>query len=126
MMPFPSARTSCKQTRNCQAPSGALWSFQDGFSGWCGGICGDPCKNLLCLELDPFLFHPSTGSRIWLKADGSISIAPASGKTAVAGDLTASGTITGNEVMAQGIKLFSHPHDGVELGNSRSGPPQSS
>ncbi|MHC0612976.1 hypothetical protein [Komagataeibacter oboediens] len=28
--------------------------------------------------------------------------------------------------MAQGIKLFSHPHDGVELGNSRSGPPQSS
>ncbi|MBL7233388.1 phage baseplate assembly protein domain-containing protein [Komagataeibacter oboediens] len=72
------------------------------------------------------LYHPATGSRIWLKADGSIAIAPANGKTAVAGDLTASGTITGNEVVAQGIKLSSHPHDGVEAGNSRSGPPQSS
>ncbi|MFT9376229.1 phage baseplate assembly protein domain-containing protein [Komagataeibacter saccharivorans] len=72
------------------------------------------------------LFHPSTGSRIWLRADGSISIAPANGKTAVTGDLTASGTITGNEVEAQGIKLSSHPHNGVEPGSGNSGPPVAS
>jgi phage gp45-like len=68
------------------------------------------------------LFHPSTGSRIWLKADGSIAIAPFNGKTAVTGDLTASGTITGNEVVAQGVKLSSHEHSNGNEGQD-TGPP---
>ncbi|MBY4641567.1 phage baseplate assembly protein [Gluconacetobacter entanii] len=72
------------------------------------------------------LFHPSTGSRIWLKADGSIALVPSNGKTAVTGDLTASGTITGNEVVAQGVKLSSHPHTGVTAGSGDSGPPVAS
>lgn len=72
------------------------------------------------------LFHPSTGSRIWLKADGSILLTPANNKTAVTGDLTATGTITGNEVEAQGIRLSSHPHNGVTAGSSNSGPPVAS
>lgn len=66
------------------------------------------------------LFHPPTGSRIWLKADGSIAIVPANGKTAATGDLTVSGTITGNEVVAQGVKLTNHAHsngnDGADTG----------
>ena len=66
------------------------------------------------------LFHPSTGSRIWLKADGSIAIVPANGKTAATGDLTVSGTITSNEVVAQGVKLTDHAHsngnDGADTG----------
>ncbi|MBV0888143.1 phage baseplate assembly protein [Komagataeibacter oboediens] len=72
------------------------------------------------------LFHPSTGSRIWLKADGSIAIVPANGKATLEGDLTASGTITGNEVVAQGVRLSSHPHNGVEPGSGKSGPPVAS
>ncbi|MCE2577556.1 phage baseplate assembly protein domain-containing protein [Gluconacetobacter entanii] len=68
------------------------------------------------------LFHPSTGSRIWLKTDGSIAIAPFNGKTAVTGDLTASGTITGNEVVAQGVKLSSHEHSNGNEGQD-TGPP---
>jgi len=66
------------------------------------------------------LFHPSTGSRIWLKADGSIALVPANGKTAATGDLTVIGTITGNEVVAQGVKLTNHAHsngnDGADTG----------
>ncbi|EFG83729.1 hypothetical protein F1645_06140 [Novacetimonas hansenii] len=69
---------------------------------------------------DVCLFHPSTGSRIWLKADGSIAIVPANGKTAATGDLTVSGTITSNEVVAQGVKLTDHAHsngnDGADTG----------
>ncbi|WP_308721015.1 phage baseplate assembly protein [Komagataeibacter xylinus] len=72
------------------------------------------------------LYHPSTGSRIWLKADGSIAIVPANGKTALTGDLTATGTITGNEVVAQGIKLSTHPHSGVTPGSGKSGAPEAS
>ncbi|WP_207303488.1 phage baseplate assembly protein [Komagataeibacter xylinus] len=72
------------------------------------------------------LYHPRTGSRIWLKADGSIAIIPANGKTALTGDLTATGTITGNEVVAQGIKLSTHPHGGVTPGSGKSGAPEAS
>ncbi|GCE83072.1 phage baseplate assembly protein domain-containing protein [Komagataeibacter diospyri] len=72
------------------------------------------------------LYHPQTGSRIWLKADGSIALDPSNGKTAVTGDLTATGTITGNEVEAQGIKLSTHPHNGVQPGSGNSGPPVAS
>ncbi|WP_075632569.1 phage baseplate assembly protein domain-containing protein [Novacetimonas hansenii] len=72
------------------------------------------------------LFHPSTGSRIWLKADGSIALNPANNKVTTPGDFTAGGTITGNEVVAQGVKLSRHSHSGVEAGNDTSGPPQSS
>ncbi|GBQ52270.1 phage baseplate assembly protein [Komagataeibacter sucrofermentans] len=68
------------------------------------------------------LYHPRTGSRIWLKADGSVAIAPANGKTAVTGDLTATGTITGNEVVAQGKKLSSHEHSNGNNG-ADTGPP---
>ncbi len=69
------------------------------------------------------LYHPRTGSRIWMKADGSILIAPQNGKTALTGDLTVSGAVTGNEVIAQGVKLSSHPHDGVQPGSGQSGKP---
>ncbi|AQU87961.1 hypothetical protein B0W47_11315 [Komagataeibacter nataicola] len=75
---------------------------------------------------DVCLFHPRTGSRIWLKEDGSIAIIPANGKTALTGDLTATGTITGNEVVAQGIKLSTHPHGGVTAGSGKSGAPEAS
>ncbi|GBQ59655.1 bacteriophage protein [Komagataeibacter swingsii DSM 16373] len=68
------------------------------------------------------LYHPQTGSRIWLKEDGSIALNPANGKTTIAGDLTASGTITGNEVVAQGIKLSSHEHSNGNNG-ADTGPP---
>ncbi|GCE81848.1 phage baseplate assembly protein domain-containing protein [Komagataeibacter oboediens] len=56
------------------------------------------------------LFHPSTGSRVWLKADGSIALDPANNKVTTPGDFTAGGTITGNEVIAHGIKLSGHVH----------------
>ncbi|WP_395371700.1 phage baseplate assembly protein [Komagataeibacter diospyri] len=72
------------------------------------------------------LFHPSTGSRIWLKADGSIALNPANNKVTTPGDFTAGGTITGNEVEAQGIRLSSHPHNGVQPGSGNSGPPVAS
>ena len=66
------------------------------------------------------LFHPSTGSRIWLKADGSIALNPANNKVTTPGDFTAGGTITGNEVVAQGVKLTNHAHsngnDGADTG----------
>lgn len=68
------------------------------------------------------LFHPSTGSRVWLKLDGSISIMPANGKTALEGDLTASGTITGNEVVAQGVKLSGHVHSNGNGGENTGAP----
>lgn len=71
------------------------------------------------------LYHPRTGSRIWLKEDGSIALDPANGKTAVTGDLTVSGTITGKEVEAQGIKLSSHEHSNGNNG-ADTGPPVAS
>ncbi|WP_200410756.1 phage baseplate assembly protein domain-containing protein, partial [Komagataeibacter oboediens] len=49
------------------------------------------------------LFHPSTGSRIWLMEDGSIALNPANNKVTTPGDFTAGGTITGNEVVAQNV-----------------------
>ncbi|MGY6769519.1 phage baseplate assembly protein domain-containing protein [Komagataeibacter sp. NFXK3] len=72
------------------------------------------------------IYSPATGSRIWLKEDGSIAIVPANGKTALTGDLTATGTITGNKVVAQGIKLSTHPHGGVTPGSGKSGAPEAS
>ncbi|GCE89431.1 bacteriophage protein [Komagataeibacter diospyri] len=68
------------------------------------------------------LYHPRTGSRIWLKADGSIALNPANGKTAVTGDLTATGTITGNEVMVSGVKLSSHVHSNGNNGENTGKP----
>ncbi|GBQ38925.1 phage baseplate assembly protein domain-containing protein [Komagataeibacter europaeus] len=68
------------------------------------------------------LFHPSTGSRIWLMADGSIALNPANNKVTTPGDFTAGGTITGNEVVAQGKKLSSHEHSNGNNG-ADTGPP---
>ncbi|GAN95341.1 bacteriophage related protein [Komagataeibacter europaeus NBRC 3261] len=72
------------------------------------------------------LYHPQTGSRIWLKEDGSIALVPANNKVTTPGDFTAGGTITGNEVQAQGIKLSTHPHNGVQPGSGNSGAPVAS
>ncbi|MBM9401541.1 phage baseplate assembly protein [Gluconacetobacter azotocaptans] len=69
------------------------------------------------------LFHPRTGSRIWMKDDGSILIAPQNGKTAIVGDLDVSGIMTGGEVVAQDVKLSTHPHGGVQAGSAQSGAP---
>lgn len=72
------------------------------------------------------LYHPRTGSRIWMKADGSIEIDPANGKGVVNGDWDFSGTITAGEVIAEGVHLTSHEHSGGSLGNGQTGAPVAS
>ncbi|CAM2761308.1 hypothetical protein CFR75_06035 [Komagataeibacter xylinus] len=68
------------------------------------------------------IYSPATGSRIWLKADGSIALLPANNKVTTPGDFTAGGIITGNEVVAQGKKLSSHEHSNGNNG-ADTGPP---
>ncbi|CAP57510.1 phage baseplate assembly protein [Gluconacetobacter diazotrophicus] len=72
---------------------------------------------------DVALYHPGTGSRIWMKADGSIQIDPAGGKGTISGDWTFSGTITAADVIANGIHLTDHKHSGVQQGNDQTGGP---
>lgn len=72
---------------------------------------------------DVALYHPRTGSRIWLKADGSIQIDPAGGKGTISGDWTFSGTINADEVIASGVALSTHAHSGVQPGSGQTGKP---
>jgi len=65
------------------------------------------------------LYHPQTKSRIWLKADGSIELAPANGKITMTGTLTVT-----EDVVANGISVVNHVHTGVQTGSGQSGPPK--
>ncbi len=68
------------------------------------------------------LFHPQTGSRIWLKADGSILLGPANGKVLLDGALTTTGTITAPEVVVNGVAHSSHEHTNGNDGQNTGGP----
>lgn len=68
------------------------------------------------------LFHPLSGSRIWLKADGSILIDPSNGKVLLDGALTTTGSITAPEVVVNGIPHSSHEHPNGNDGQNTGGP----
>jgi len=70
---------------------------------------------------DVCVYHPQTQSRIWLKSDGSIELAPASGTVSVQGTLTVT-----KDVVADGVSLLGHVHTAVQKGSDQSGPPQTS
>nr|WP_220795016.1 phage baseplate assembly protein [Gluconacetobacter sacchari] len=72
---------------------------------------------------DVALYHPRTGSRIWLKGDGSIQIDPAAGRGTISGDWTIEGTVTAKEVIAGVVALSTHPHSGVQPGSGQTGKP---
>ncbi len=69
------------------------------------------------------LYHPPTGARIRMQADGSISIEPGNGNVHAAGNWDFSGQITAKEVVAGGVKLSLHEHPGVQKGGSKTGAP---
>ena len=65
------------------------------------------------------LFHVS-GSRVVMRADGSILLLPANGNVALTGTLTAS-----KDVLAAGVSLLGHLHGGVQTGDGNTQPPSS-
>ncbi|MBV1835662.1 phage baseplate assembly protein [Acetobacter estunensis] len=72
------------------------------------------------------VYHPRTGSRIDLKADGSVAISPANKKLTIAADIAVSGKITATgDVVANGVSLDTHKHSGVKSGSDTSGAPVS-
>ncbi|NHN83672.1 hypothetical protein GOB93_03330 [Acetobacter musti] len=89
--------------------------------------CGDQRGRPSDLEPgDVAVFHPRTGSRVWLKADGSIVLSPAENKLTINADITVNGSISSSgDVTANGISLEQHEHTGVESGSGTSGPPKS-
>ncbi|AQS88276.1 bacteriophage protein [Neoasaia chiangmaiensis NBRC 101099] len=64
------------------------------------------------------VFHPQTGSRIWMKADGSIAIVPHNGQALLDGTLTVT-----KDVIANGVSLVNHLTSDVQPGSGQSGPP---
>lgn len=66
---------------------------------------------------DACLYH-FTGSRIWLKADGSILLAPANGQVSLTGTLNVS-----TDVVTAGKSFIAHQHGGVQAGSSNTGAP---
>nr|WP_220792051.1 phage baseplate assembly protein [Gluconacetobacter azotocaptans] len=72
---------------------------------------------------DVSLYHPRTGSRVWMKSDGSIQIDPVSGKGTISGNWTFSGTVTAADFIADGVHLTTHEHGGVQQGNDQTGAP---
>ncbi|AAW62085.1 Bacteriophage protein [Gluconobacter oxydans 621H] len=73
---------------------------------------------------DVAVYHPKTGSRIWLKGDGSIEIAPAAGKLTITADVTLNGGLNATgDIKAGEISLQKHLTTNVEPGSGKSGPP---
>lgn len=70
------------------------------------------------------LYH-SSGSRITLLADGSISIAPAAKKLTIDADVTVTSLTASGDVVAGNISLQKHLTSGVTAGSAKSGPPVS-
>lgn len=62
------------------------------------------------------------GSRVWLKADGSIAITPQNGIVMLTGSLTVTGTVTATEVIADGIHLTTHDHTNGNDGSNTGAP----
>lgn len=76
---------------------------------------------------DVAVYHPRTGSRIWLKGDGSIEISPAGKKLTINADVTIAGSLNASgDVQGGEISLQNHLTTGVESGSGKSGPPASS
>ncbi|MBF0859425.1 phage baseplate assembly protein [Gluconobacter sp. LMG 31484] len=76
---------------------------------------------------DVAVYHPRTGSRIWLKGDGSIEISPAAKKLTINAEVTIAGSLNASgDVKAGKISLQNHLTTDVESGSGKSGPPASS
>ncbi|WP_026396337.1 phage baseplate assembly protein V [Acetobacter nitrogenifigens] len=70
------------------------------------------------------VYH-SSGSRITLLADGSISIAPAAKKVTIDADVTVTSLTASGDIVAGNISLQKHLTSGVTAGSAKSGPPVS-
>lgn len=75
-------------------------------------ICiGDRRYRLCNLQSGEVAVYDLNGSKIVLKANGDIQIAPASGVVSLAGDLNVSGTVTATtDVVGGGKSLKTHTH----------------